>query len=116
MPSYYGPRLDRAWAVLRRELPLPVRLRVVAPSALTRYHEGEEVYGDYRTFGDGKNRRGEIRLARGLGVDLAVMILLHEIAHCLHDSPSVNVRDWHRASWGAAYSTIYRRWLQTLEE
>lgn len=55
-----------------------------------------------------------IRVDSGLSHDAAVLILLHEWAHCLcWDSPKWLPGDKdHHLAWGIAYSHVYGVWLE----
>ncbi len=55
-----------------------------------------------------------IRINKTLPEYYAIDVLLHEIGHCI--SWDENAEEMHGASWGEAYSMVYRKFLEWTEK
>jgi len=53
-----------------------------------------------------------IKIHKDLSWDAAILILLHEISHCLDWRSGEDDKSSHGASWGRAYAKVYRIWME----
>jgi len=88
---------------------VPVSLRTATQDVFVKLYGGK-CWGDSLVFDDSAT----VRLARGIGEDVALDTLLHEYGHLLDKGPK-NARNHHRNSWGVGYAKAYRAWMDYLE-
>ena len=92
---------------LRTHLPPAYPVRVL----LTNVEEDDA--GNCDLTGKGNKKVFVIRISRSLAYDAAILVLLHEYAHCLAWTYDHSTVEDHAAEWGLAYSRVYRCWFET---